>query len=94
VRAVELVLYMRPGCHLCADAVRDLEVAARQLAIPLHLRSVDIDRDPELLRRYMIEIPVLARPDGRPLLRAPFGLAQLRALLSALGSESSQEVSP
>ena len=52
-----VVLYGRPGCHLCDDARAGLlRLAARR---PFRLREVDIEADPALLRRYLDRIPVI-----------------------------------
>jgi glutaredoxin len=52
-----VVLYGRPGCHLCEDARAGLlRMAERR---PFRLREIDIERDPELLRRYLERIPVI-----------------------------------
>jgi glutaredoxin len=55
---VHVVLYSRPGCHLCdeARAVLDAERARR----PFDLEEVDIEADDELLKEFGIRIPVVA----------------------------------
>jgi glutaredoxin len=59
-----VVLYGRPGCHLCDDArAALLRLRAER---PFRLEEVDIERDPELLRRYLERIPVVAL-DGEEL---------------------------
>ncbi len=63
----ELVLYGRPGCHLCEDARAALDVlladrAAHGLPAPV-VREVSIDGDEELHRRYAFTIPVVALGD-------------------------------
>ena len=58
----QLVLYSKPGCHLCDEMKHVLDrVRART---PFTLRVVDISLDPDLLARYGMEIPVL-KIDGR-----------------------------
>ena len=53
----EVVLYGRPGCHLCDEARVALErVRAR---VPFRLREVDITADDDLHRRYLERIPVV-----------------------------------
>ena len=59
---IEVILYTRLGCHLCEEAERVLR--AEQAATPFRLELVDIDRDPELVRRYGVRVPVVA-VDGR-----------------------------
>jgi glutaredoxin len=52
-----LILYGKPGCHLCHDA---REVVKRVLLDHrVALEEVDITRDPVLFRRYGERIPVL-----------------------------------
>jgi Glutaredoxin-like domain (DUF836) len=60
----DLVLYGRPGCHLCEDARSALEALladrmARGLPTPT-VREVSIDGDEVLHRRYAFTIPVVA----------------------------------
>jgi hypothetical protein len=59
----DLILYSRPGCHLCDDA-RDaiqglLEDRAARSQPLAQLREVDITTDPELERRFFESIPVV-----------------------------------
>jgi len=58
----EVVLYGRPGCHLCEDALAVLERVRRRT--PFALRQVDIESDDALLTRYLERIPVVT-VDGR-----------------------------
>ena len=55
-----LVLYSRPGCHLCDDA----RVVLQRIGEPFD--EVDIDTDDELFKRYLERIPVIAL-DGEEL---------------------------
>jgi glutaredoxin len=57
---VSLVLYGRPGCHLCDDA----RAVLGRIGHPFE--EVDIEGDDELLRRYLERIPVVAL-DGEEL---------------------------
>jgi glutaredoxin len=59
-----VVLYGKPGCHLCdeARAVVSEALAGRDV----DLREVDVTLDPVLERRYGERIPVLA-VDGEEL---------------------------
>jgi glutaredoxin len=54
----EVVLYTRPGCHLC-DEARDALVALRGAGPRFELREVDIEGDERLLAAYMERIPVV-----------------------------------
>jgi len=53
-----VTLYTRAGCHLCGDARRVI-VEARRRA-DFDYEEIDIDLDPELVRRYNDEVPVVA----------------------------------
>ena len=56
--AVRVVLYGRPGCHLCDDALAVLErVRART---PFDFQTVNIEDDDALLRAYLERIPVVS----------------------------------
>jgi hypothetical protein len=80
----DLVLYARPGCHLCEEARASLELlladrAAHGLPVPRVVER-DIDQDAELQRRYAFTIPVVALA-GRELELAT-SPAKLRRLLA------------
>lgn len=53
-----VVLYGRPGCHLCDDA-RELLVRVRA-ELPFALEERDIEEDDALHRAYLERIPVVA----------------------------------
>ena len=74
----QVVLYTRPGCHLCDEAWRALD--ALQVSLAFSLREVDIESDPELERRFMLEIPVI-EVDGEVVTQAPVDLDAVRAVL-------------
>jgi glutaredoxin len=50
---VTLLLYSRPGCHLCDEARAILQRVGHPF------QEIDIDSDDELLRRYLERIPVI-----------------------------------
>ena len=53
-----VVLYGKPGCHLC-DEAREVVAAVRERH-PFELQEVDVSIDPDLARSYGERIPVLA----------------------------------
>ncbi len=53
----EVVLYGRPGCHLC-DGARAVVLRVRRRH-PFALRECDIETDAGLLRAYLERIPVV-----------------------------------
>jgi glutaredoxin len=52
-----VVLYTRPGCHLC-DEARDVILAVRDRR-PFSFAEIDIESDDGLLQEYGIRIPVV-----------------------------------
>ncbi len=54
---VELVLYSRPGCHLC-DEMKEL-ITQVLGDFEASLREVDVSTDPDLEADYGEQIPVL-----------------------------------
>jgi 4a-hydroxytetrahydrobiopterin dehydratase len=82
MRDVEVVLYTRQGCKLCDEAKQ----AVRDSGVAVKLTEVDIDRDPELQRRYNDDVPVILI-DGMVAFRHrvdPHGFAMYVANRSAL----------
>jgi glutaredoxin len=57
-----VLVYGRPGCHLCEEALSVIE--AVRARVDFDLREVDIDSDDALLKRYLERIPVVLI-DGR-----------------------------
>ncbi|MFV2064113.1 MAG: glutaredoxin family protein [Chloroflexota bacterium] len=59
-----LIVYYRPGCHLCDDAeilLRDeLAQRAREGLVTASVARVDITIDPDLETRYGTRVPVFA----------------------------------
>ena len=54
---MQLILYVRRDCHLCAEMHRDLlELGTRP---PFAVELVDIDSDADLVARYGHKVPVL-----------------------------------
>lgn len=80
----DLVLYARPGCHLCDDTRAALELIladrrARGLAVPA-LVERNIEADPELHRRYFERIPVVELGAAR--LELATSVARLQRLVA------------
>lgn len=94
--APEVVVFLRAGCHLCADAIADLDVLREQE--PFVVRTVDIERDDRLHARYLERIPVIAvageelcdfAVDGEKVLAA---VRDLRARREAVGGAEARRV--
>lgn len=52
-----IVIYSRPGCHLCEEAKRIMEASG--CAEEYTLDEINIESDVELLRLYRYDIPVI-----------------------------------
>lgn len=52
-----MLLYGRAGCHLCDDARAVVAGVTGELGVGFD--EVDVDTDPDLVRRYGDEVPVV-----------------------------------
>jgi glutaredoxin len=73
-----VVIYSRPGCHLCDEAKRAMEAAECQDEYTL--AEINIESDPDLLRRYQYDIPVITI-DGVEAFRHRLSVAAFRERL-------------
>jgi glutaredoxin len=79
----QIMLYTRPGCHLCEDAAELLErLAAR---FPIEVTEVNILNDVDLFERYKHSIPVVAIAGG-PTLQVPIVAEALERVLTEIHS--------
>ena len=76
----EITVYVRPGCHLCDEALAALQRLGVGRAFTV--RVVDIESDDDLHRRYLERIPVVAM-DGEELYDFFLDEDDLRARLDA-----------
>jgi glutaredoxin len=81
-----VTLYTRKDCHLCDQAKSDLE--SLQSKHPHRLVEIDIDSDPALQKKYLVEIPVVEV--GPYVLKAPFDKQKLMMTLGAAGDRRGQ----
>ncbi len=77
-----VVLYTKPGCHLCDDMRDQLDAALRGSVEPVH--AVDIAGDLHLYMRFRYDIPVLVI-DGREVARHRISDVALSEALAAAG---------
>lgn len=52
-----VIVYSRPGCHLCDEA--KAVIANAGVGHHFTLEEINIESDPELLRKYKYDIPVV-----------------------------------
>jgi glutaredoxin len=82
----EVIVYSRPGCHLCEEAVEAI-VGLRSDGYRFELREVDIESDEALLRSHLERIPVV-EVDGAVVSELLLDEAGLRARLDTVGAWS------
>jgi len=82
----EVVVYSRPGCHLCEQAVAAI-VALHDEGFRFALREIDVESDELLLRRHLEKIPVV-EVDGTVVSELILDQADLRARLDTVGAWS------
>ena len=82
--AIALVLYSRPGCHLCEEMKDVILPVARELGCTLE--EIDISDRAELEARFGMEIPVLC-VNGRKAFKYRVSEPELRKRLAREGKE-------
>jgi hypothetical protein len=80
----EIVVYSRPGCHLCEEAIASL-VALHGEGYRFELHEIDIESDDLLLRRHLEKIPVV-EVDGIVASELLYDDAAVRARLDTVGA--------
>ena len=74
-----LLLFTRPGCHLCEHVMGMLETHGQRWS------PVNVEEDEELEAYYGLTVPVLRCPAHEKELHFPFGEAQLKRFLEECG---------
>ena len=71
-----VIVYSRPGCHLCDEAKAAISDAG------VSFEEINIESDTELLRKYKYDIPVVTI-DGVEAFRHRVDKDKLKALVSS-----------
>jgi len=79
----QVIVYSRPGCHLCSEVV-DALVAMHGDGYRFDLLEVDIESEEALLRRMLEKIPVV-EVDGEIVSELVLDEAVVRARLDTVG---------
>jgi hypothetical protein len=82
----DVVVYSRPGCHLCEQAVAAI-VGLHEEGYRFGLHEIDIESDELLLRRHLEKIPVV-EVDGTVVSELVLDEAAVRARLDTVGAWS------
>jgi glutaredoxin len=80
----EVVVYSRPGCHLCEEAIEGL-LALHAAGYRFELHEIDIESDDLLLRRHLEKIPVV-EVDGIVASELVFDEAGVKSRLDTVGA--------
>jgi glutaredoxin len=75
-----VIVYSKPGCHLCEDALRLLQ--GLRAEFDLAIEEIDITTDRALFKNYFEKIPVLVI-DDQVTLAAPIRMENVRAALKS-----------
>ena len=84
-RGPTVVVYSRPGCHLCDEAIKEI-VAIHAEGREFELHEVDIESEELLLRRLLEKIPVV-EVDGVVVSELSLDASALRARLDTVRGE-------
>ena len=84
-RGPTVVIYSRPGCHLCEEAIEEI-VAIHEEGRSFELHEIDIESDELLLRRMLEKIPVV-EVDGVVVSELSLDATVLRARLDTVAGE-------
>ena len=76
----KLIVYTTLGCHLCEQAVA---LITPLLDSSYHIEEVDISTTDELMERYGVRIPVVARGDNHREIGWPFDRLQFLEFIQA-----------
>ena len=82
----QVVVYSRPGCHLCEEALAAI-VSLHRDGYRFELHEIDIESDDALLRDHLERIPVV-EVDGELVSELVLDQAGLRARLDTVGAWS------
>lgn len=80
-----VVVYSRPACHLCDDAKHAIESA--NCHDEYTLSEINIESDPDLLKRYQYDIPVITI-DGVEAFKHRLHPEEFRQLLKTIAARS------
>ena len=80
----EVLVYSRPGCHLCEEAIENL-LALHRAGYRFELHEIDIESSELLLRRHLERIPVI-EVDGIVASELVYDDAAVRARLDTVGA--------
>ena len=81
-----VIIYSRPGCHLCEEAKAAIQQAGCDDQFTLE--EINIESDDELLRKYQYDIPVVTIDDIETFLHRLTSQEFKQKLLATKGHKS------
>ena len=87
--AGRLTVVQRHDCALCEEMLAELAALGRTLALP-PIEVLDVDADPQLLRRHGLDVPVLLL-DGSVVCRHRLDRGELLRLLQPAAGRSQRD---
>ena len=81
MRKAHVIVYSRPGCHLCDEAKAAIEKS--NCSDHFTLEEVNIESDDELLRKYRYDIPVVTI-DGEEVFRHRVNVNEFRTRVTGV----------
>ncbi|MEF8779653.1 MAG: glutaredoxin family protein [Haloferacaceae archaeon] len=63
--AIAVTVYSREDCHLCEEAIADVERVAEDIGATVAIEEIDVDGDEELAAEYGERVPYVLL-DGEP----------------------------
>lgn len=80
MRTIEVKIYSRANCHLCAEAKATIEAVAETVDRPVAIEEVDVDEDERLREEYGERVPYVF-VDGWPAFKYQVDESELRRQL-------------
>jgi thiol-disulfide isomerase/thioredoxin len=77
---MDVLVYTRDDCHLCAEALAVIERVADETGVEVDVETVNVDSDPDLRATYGDRVPYVF-VDGEPKFKYRVDPAELRALM-------------
>ena len=77
-----LIIYSRPGCHLCEEMKTLVTRVIERTNTAVRLEEINVETDPDLERRFGLEVPVLLL-NGRKVAKFRVSEDDLKRILTA-----------
>ncbi len=79
---VDITIYTRENCHLCAEATQTIERVSDETGVAVEITEIDVDTDETLRAEYGERVPYIF-VDGWPAFKYRVDESKLRTQLTA-----------